>query len=191
MLRCRSIKTTLLFNHVYHKCFICLLSISYLFHSRLVKLVLLINTIVTPLKPYLTYTNTQDPKLYLGFLFLLCPLLSMLTHIQNKGVITDPVEKKKSKKSLKLADLWQFPFEEFFLSFENVSFSNLNPSYLCFFFANILIFRVEKDSSIKKWVIGITGVFLFGDTPLLEAKMGASPQFFSNFLVNCFLKVNT
>ena len=46
----------------------------------------------------------------------------MLTHIQNKGVITDPVEKKKSKKSLKLADLWQFPFEEFFLSFENVFF---------------------------------------------------------------------
>ena len=50
----------------------------------------------------------QDPQLYFGFWgFFLCPLVSMLKHIQNKGVIIDHVEIFLSK-SWKPADLRRF-----------------------------------------------------------------------------------
>ena len=123
------------------------------------------------------------PQLYFGFLgVFLCPLVSMLNYVLNKGVIIDHVAKffwqnlensliygvfRSQGKKMKI-------FENVFLELKNLtSRSNLNR------LSSSHILRVEKDSAIKKLChISNAGMVIFGDTALQGAKMGLPPKLF-------------
>ena len=58
------------------------------------------------------------------------------------------------------------------------------------FFANVHIFRIEKNSAIeKKLGNGSAGVVIFEDTTLRGARMRVPSERFSKFLVRYFLNV--